>query len=406
MTTSSSAAFTPTVAQQEAMADYLVGAVVNDATGAAEEDVCRGEPPSARYYLASLAPADVNLAVNAVRMGRATPASLGFEFEVVETGAKLTLSASASCYYKRAPTWEEQRRHLGERLGTADEYPLAPVFQRVPAEVDSLPIAIPPAGFTRRDEGRGEFATAFARVRDAALADPRVERRRGDERRERSVPAAAMDSPAAFDAWLNSVNTGDPVVPSFAARIHVAARRVGATMRVTVGLENESRDPTIIVQGRGRSAGQSRHDEARDHFLFRVSLSVRADPGVIVPIRMDLGPDAYRYSPDLPAYATNCGVREVEDRGALIGLDSVAAPVYTTRRALPRHHDATDYQILESNPLPALKDLAKDLRAYSEDPAWGTGGLPGDLAAPQGTGPKDIRRGGRPVRRRHPVAGA
>lgn len=31
-----------------------------------------------------------------------------------------------------------------------------------------------------------EFAATFARVRDAALADPRVERRRGDERRERS----------------------------------------------------------------------------------------------------------------------------------------------------------------------------------------------------------------------------
>jgi hypothetical protein len=380
VTTSSSAASAPTVGQQEAMADYLVGAVVDDATGAAEGDLCLGEPPSARYYLASLAPADVNLAVNAVRMGRATPASLGFEFEVAATGAKLTVSASVSCYYKRVPTWEEQRRYLGDRLGTADEYPLAPVFQRVPVEVGPLPVAISPDGFTRRDEGRREFATVFAQVRDAAQADPRVERRQGDERRERSVPAAAMNSPAAFDAWLNSVNTGDPVVPSFAARIHVAARRVGARMRVAAGLENESRDPTIIVQGRGRSAGQPRHDESRDHFLFRAGLSVRADPGVIVPIRMDLGPDAYRYSPDLPAYAANCGVREARAGGALIGLDSVAAPVYETRRAPARHHDATDYQTLESNPLPALRDLAEDLRAYGDDPAWRTDGLPADLA--------------------------
>ena len=180
---------------------------------------------------------------------------------------------------------------------------------------------------------------------------------------------------------LRSVNTGDPVAPSFAARIHVAARPVGAGIRVSVGLENQSSDPVVAVQGRGRSAGQTRHDESRDHFLFRAQLEVRADPGVITPIRMDLGPDAYRYSPDLPAYASNCGVRPIWDSGKLTGLETVAAPVHQTWRARPKNHDSTRFAALEDDPLPALRKLARDLRDYTSDPAWGTAGLDAALAA-------------------------
>ena len=130
-----------------------------------------------------------------------------------DTGGKLRLSASCSCYYRRLPTWEEQVGYLGDRLGAAEEYPLAPVFQRVPAETGPVTVAVPAGGLTRRDEGTREFDAAFAQVRDTALADPRVERRQGDERRERLVPAEAMRDQAAFEEWLRKVNTGDPVVP-------------------------------------------------------------------------------------------------------------------------------------------------------------------------------------------------
>jgi hypothetical protein len=373
--------FTPDVAQQEAMAGYLVRAVVDDATGVAEGDVCIGEPPSARYYLASLAPSNLDLAVNAVRMGRATPSSLGFEFETGRDGGQLSLTASCSCYYRRLPTYEEQVAYLGDRLGTAEQYPLAPAFQRVPAEAGPVTVTIAPDGHTRRDEATREFGDAFDQVRQAALADPRVERRQGDERRERLVPADAMRDQAAFENWTQAVNTGDPVVPGFAARIHVAARPVGAGIRVSVGLENQSSDPVVTVQGRGRSAGRTRHDESRDHFLFRARLEVRADPGVITPIRMDLGPDAYRYSPDLPAYASNCGVLPLWDSGKLAGLETVAAPVHQTWRARPRDHDSTRFAALEDDPLPALRNLARDLRDYTSDPAWDTAGLDAALAA-------------------------
>jgi len=376
-----SGGFVPSHDQQEAMAEHLITAVVDDATGMADGDVCVGEPPSARYYLASLAPTDLDLAVNAVRMGRAAPSSLGFEFEVAH-GGKLVLSASVSCYYRRLPTWDEQRRYLGGRLGGADEYRLAPVFQRVGVEVGPIAVTLEPDAATTLDIGREEFARAFARVGQAAVADPRVERRQGDERRERSVPATAMQDEQAFESWLQGANQGDPLVPAFAARIHLAARPVGDRLRVTTSLENESTDPVVVVQGRGRSAGKTRHDEAKDHFLFRARLAVTAAAGTLVAIQMDLGPDAYRYRRDLPAYASNCGVVETRDRrGTLTGLCSVPAPVHETHRAWSQPHDATGYATLESDPLRALRRLESDLRAYADHPAWSTTDLEPALAS-------------------------
>lgn len=371
----------PTPAAQEAIVDYLTHAVVQDATGVADGELCIGEPPSARYYLASLAPPDLNLSVNAVRMGRATPSSLGFEFETVRAGGELFVTASASCYYRRMPTFAEQVEHLGDRLGTAEAYRLTPVFQRLQVQIE-LAVAIGAEGQTVRELGEQAFADEFARVRAAAAADPRVERRVGDERRERSVPADALADEATFEAWLHRNNTGEAVVPLFSARVHLAARPVDDHLRLTASLENLSADPTVVVQGRGSSAGRTRHDEARDHFLFRARLTIRAEPGVLRPIRMDLGPDAYRYDPELPAYATNCGVKETTDNdGTLVGLCSVPAPIHRTSRGFAKPHRSTDYETLESDPLPALRQLADDLRKYRYDPAWRTDDLDPDLAA-------------------------
>ena len=375
--------FVPSQSQQDAIADYLVTAVVDDATGVAEGDTCVGEPPSARYYLASLAPTDLNLSVNAVRMGRATPSSLGFEFEAAAP-ARLLVTATASCYYRRMPTYEEQLGYLGDRFGGADAYRLAPVFQRVDVRIGPLPVPVKVGG-PGVVVGRDEFADEFARVCGSAAADPRIERRHGDERRERSVPADALTDERAFEAWLHETNSGDPVLPSFSARVHVANRPLGERVRVVASLENLSTDPTVVVQGRGRSAGQTRHDESRDHFLFRAFLGVDAEPGVLLPIRMDLGPDAYRYDPDLPAYATNCGVEEIRDGAErLVQLCSVPAPAHETRRAFARPHRATDYTVLQTDPLPALRGLAADLRAYRDDPAWTSPLRDPDLAARRG----------------------
>src|SRR5262245_61355254 len=130
--------FEPTVEQQVAIAEHLAGAVVNNATGEGDGDRCVGEPPSARYYLATLAPKDLDLAAGRERRGRETPRSAGFEFEVVDDHATLEVRGKVSCYYRVFPTFEEQLGFSGGEVAPHDrpghEYRLVPVFQRV--EVD------------------------------------------------------------------------------------------------------------------------------------------------------------------------------------------------------------------------------------------------------------------------------
>src|SRR5690349_8955835 len=106
-----------------------------DATGETDGNRCLGEPPSARYYLGSLAPADLDLAAGRERRGRETPRSSGFEFEVVNPRAQLEVRATVSCYYRVLPTLGEQLKDAGGELPLPQRvgrnFRLAPCFQRV-----------------------------------------------------------------------------------------------------------------------------------------------------------------------------------------------------------------------------------------------------------------------------------
>ncbi len=366
--------FEPPVAWQEAMVEHLQREVVDDLSGVRDGDRCVGEPPSARYYLASLAPQDLDLGTGGARRGRETPSALGFEFEVPASGAcRLTVEASASCYYRVWPTLAEQLAFHGGQDSFAErakrQYRLAPVFQRVDVAVGPVEIALDDRAVIQ-DVARDLFAEEFTRVTAVAAADPRVERRVGDERRERYVPGSELVDELSFAAWLDALG-GEPVKPEWSAAITLLVRRTAAGRRVVATLENLSTDPTVEVQGRGRSQGRRRHDDARDHFLFRAGLVFSAPAGILRPIRIDLGPDAYRYDADLPAYATNCGIVGIEDADQrLVRLQSVPSPVHSTFRSRPRPHPATRFSELADDPIPLLSGLARDLADYADHPAW------------------------------------
>lgn len=375
----------PTTEQQLALADHLAAAVVYDATGEADGDRCAGEPPSARYYLGTLAPGNLDLSAGRERRGRVTPSSAGFEFEICEARAVLDVRASVSCYYRVLPTFEEQLAFAGgearalERPGR--DYRLAPVFQRL--QVDIGPVILEP----RPDRplqyaGEAEFAAAFQAIRNMAAGDPWIERREGDDRRERFVPGAALVSEDAFLAWL-AARPGTPVTPEWAARVTALTRQVAAgRFRVALSVENLSNEPVVMRRVRGENV--ERHDDARDHFFFRVRLEVAAQPGAIVPIQTYLGPDAYRYDRDLPAYANNCGVvSERDESGSILRLRSVAAPIHQTRRLESRKHRATSFTALAEDPVPLLESVIQEMRVWMASDAWSTAALrhDPDLAA-------------------------
>jgi len=370
--------FSPDVAQQRAMTDYIIGAVVRDATGEAEGDRCINEPPSVKYYLGTLAPRDADLTVTRERRGREAPTSLGFEFEVADPAARLTVRGAASCYYRVYPTWEEQLAFSGLASADLDQtatYRLAPVFRRLEVDTGPIPIVIS-EGVGQGHYGAEEFAAAFAEAQERAAAESQINRRAGDDRKERLIPASALASAAAFDQWKGE-QPGAPVVPTWAARITTLWRPVpGSRTRVTAMLQNLSTDPVVA---RTRAQG-FRHDDERDHFLFRARLEVRAEAAVIVPIMMDLGPDAYRYNPELPAYATNCGVEQRVDAIGETTLFSVPAPVYETSRVATNPHAATRWESLAQDPIPLLKALAADMERDVKNPDWGVSELAPEMA--------------------------
>jgi len=367
----------PTRPEQDAMADYITDAVVLDATGEMDGDRCVGEPPSAKYYLSSLAPIDLDLAAGALRRGRFAPNSAGFEFEVDEPAAVLSVAAGASCYYRVFPTYEEQVARSNRDLGGDERhdrtYELVPVFRRLGIDIGANEVQISDAHPVQYLFG-DRFADAFARAIDEIRADPRVYRRVPDARREIELPDAALTSAEAFEAWLDGVQ-GEPVEPSWRAQIAVLARAVGERgRRVSVLFENLAADPVLTVVR--REGPVNRHDDARDHFLFRIKLAVRAHHGGIRAMRMDLGADAYRYDPLFPAYATNIGVKADRTADVIDELRAVPAPWHTTYRTPSQQHPATALSRLATDPLPALEEIAADLAAFAEDPAWTTPPLP------------------------------
>ncbi len=375
--------FEPTVEQQSAMVNHLVDAVVLDATGERDGDRCVGEPPSARYFLATLAPQDLNITAGRERRGRETPRSAGFEFEVVDPRAVLEVRATVSCYYRVFPTLREQLSYKGgddapeDRIGR--EYRLAPAYRRVEVDGSPLTLKLDP-GTHLQHIGMSELGEGFAAVQTAASADPWVDRRNGDDRSERFVPGDVLNSEDDFRAWIAGL-PGTPVIPEWEARITALTRPVGGGRhRVQLSLENLSDDPKVTSTRRGQQV--ERHDDARDHFLFRVRLECGAEPGVIVPIEMYLGPDAYRYDPKLPGYANNCGLAaQTEEGGTVVRrLWSVAAPVCQTRRMASKEHPATEFSVLARDPLGPLGALAQDMRTWMASDAWSTDGLRDELA--------------------------
>ncbi|WP_181442580.1 helicase-related protein [Streptomyces tateyamensis] len=360
----STTAYEPTLDQQAAMVEHLVHAVVADGTGDADGDLCLGEPPSARYYMESLAPRSDESGGAGVRFGRATPDSLGFEFEA-EVGSTIEVFARASFYYAVLPTRDEQLRWAGER---EEAFRLTPLFRRRDVKVGPVEVTLDTGRRVRRVLEQ-EFRASFAEQIRLALADPRIDRRLGDDRRERLVPPSAMVDDSTFERWLASVATGTPMAPSPAAQVVVSVRAVAeGRLRVTATLQNCAIEPTVVVQGRGRNAGRARRDESRDHFLFRAGLEVRGD--VLLPIMMDLGADAYRYSGALPAYANNCGVEASTDGARLLGIRSVPVPTHDTFRADSHSSPQWTFESLMRAPLPVLDDLADSMDSYLGGPVW------------------------------------
>jgi len=370
--------YRPSRNEQEAMVDYIVDAVIGDATGVSDGERCIGEPPSARYDLSALAPRDLNLSAGTVRRGRVTPTSAGFEFEV-EGSCVLGLSAQCSVYYRVFPSYEEQLARSDAEASPAERhgrtYRLVTVFERRDITLVELRAEIDP---TRPllQIGADAFALAFDEVREGVSNDPRAYRRVDTALRDLEVPGDALASPAAFERWIRSV-PGTVAVPTWSAQLIVSSRPVAGGRRRVL---RDARQP-FTGSDPPRLTGTAAPRRRTRSFPVPRGLSVRAIDGRILAMRMNLGPDAYRYDPRLPAYATNCGVESSMVGEVVSELRMTAAPVHTTYRMPSSAHAATSFDSLVSDPVRSLRQLGEDMVAYSRHADWSLAGLSPDQAA-------------------------
>ena len=365
-----------------------------------------GEPPSAHYFLGTLRPATCSWPLAPSDGVAKRLSAAGLEFDVDDPAAELLLDARVSVYYRVLPTLAEQLDFHGGADDPTDRpqrtYRLAPAFQRADVEIRALSIALDPNARTA-SFGAQEFA---ARVR-----------RRSAPRRTRSrclLPRSRTSRAPRHSRLGARLGGGLRRLEAVAAR---RSRRAGLAAQIAVSLsagarrppgvgamfENTSLDPTIPLVRKGERV--DRHDDARDHFLFRVQLDLRPRRGRIVPIEMNLGPDAYRYDGRLPAYASNCGVvAEWAEDETIASLRTVPAPVHETYRTPSREHPASRFSVLAEYPLPALETLAAALEEYQSDPAWFDRGNAPRSRCEEGRRPRGVRPRDRSLQGGHPLA--
>lgn len=372
----------PDVKHQHAMVDYLAARIVDDATGVSDGDLCAGEPPRARYYLSTLAPVSPVLPLQEPTTDRDANTSLGFETEV-QPATVLHIEAGCSVYFRRIPTFAEQRSAWNpaaggvpargaKARGVVPRVPVLSVYERI--EIAPISVDVP-VGTEPMNVGDEEFAKAFAEARNRAVTHPRAFRSGF-----RHVPIDALSDEATYERFV-ATQTGAIVDPAWAAHVAVIPRsgRDGRR-RVNVLLVNDSVQPILPPT---KADAEPKRDDDRDHFLFRASLRAKAVSGSIRAIGLDLGPDAYRYEGKLAAYALSCGVQSPGWDGrtdAVPELVAVPAPRELTFRIEPLQDvvvaRATRYDLLAEDPLPLLREFEAHLRRYAEDPeVWSRPGL-------------------------------
>lgn len=344
----------PTVEQQQAVAEYFIDEFVGDATGTAEGDVCKDAPPRSKYFLATLAPQPDDDA-GPKRENNA----MGFEMEV-QGETELQIEAEFSVYYRVFPTYDEQlaRWPIGDEKKDGKKvvkWPLASVYKRY--VIGPVKITVP-VGTQHEAKGRELFEPFFKAAGEAALKDDRAFRRGIKE-----VPRDALTDEQTYEAYVRA-NSREHVVPAWSAHVEIIPRRTrDDRIRVNVLLVNDTTHQKI----------NDKVDDDVDPFLFRTAMSVKATKGAIIPIKLDLGPDAYRYDGRLAAYAMNCGIdADYGEKGTptenVIGsIRTLPAPKHETWRITAKKHEATEYVNLIADPIPFLERFANDMEAYARD---------------------------------------
>jgi hypothetical protein len=162
---------------------------------------------------------------------RRPPSSLGFEIvaESENDALEIRVSGSFAVYTQRFPTFDEQRRQMGDvetdrdgpggHSGSRDRVvSLLEAYTRRVVQIPPIMLRVDPDRLPVRLTDGGVVQQELDSVLDAAVSEP-------DFRREISgyatVPVRVLDSPESYQRHLRRVATGTPMRPPLRASLDV-----------------------------------------------------------------------------------------------------------------------------------------------------------------------------------------
>lgn len=378
--------------QHQAVNNIITQALIDRLTGSGPDE-CQhfGSKPSRQYFAGVLASQYEYM--EAMAQGDSfediaedvAPFSIGLQFRVpigLDDDATVTLAPSASVYYRRFPTAEEQRergeqatptdasQHRGG-LADADEevgvgtdggtetaandseetQSFLPAYERLPVGFDDLSFT----GAELRalaDEAEPreiDLSEPLDEAAAKALADDRYycDVAAGvKEYDAREVPVGVLEDDPSFYDWIGQHYGDEPVRPLWEAQFRLRVDRDGDELVINASLVN--------THG-------TEYPEATDYeykmwraFLFDVGVKADVDGTSVVPFRLDEIRDKYQYDGRMYAIGENCAAEPVYPGGARnpladpepTGVQTATLPVYKQAKYLPREPIPARFDVL------------------------------------------------------------
>lgn len=379
----------PSYRQHQAVNNIITQSLINRLTGSGSAEKQHfGSKPSRQYFAGVLASQYEYL--EAMSKGDSfeniaedvAPFTIGLQFRVpaeIADDAAVRLTPSASVYYRRFPTAEEQRERgeqaatstdadqlrsgIGEESevetdggitkaseGAQETQSFLPAYERLPVEFDDLVLT----GERLRelaeqsDEEKIDLNDTLDDVAATALDDDRYFCDVADGVKEydaREVPVDVLEN-GLFDDWVDHHYRDNPVEPLWKADIRIQVDRDDDELVINASLVN--------THGTDYPDATDYQYKMWRAFLFDVGVEATVDDTSVIPFRLDEIRDKYQYDGRMYAIGENCAAEPTypeEARSPIAdpdptGVQTATLPVYKQAKYLPREPIPARFDVL------------------------------------------------------------
>jgi hypothetical protein len=382
----------PSYRQHQAVNNIITQSLIDRLTGSgAGEKRHFGSKPSRQYFAGVLASQYDYMEAMAQDDSfediaeDVAPFSIGLQFRVpadIADDAAVELTPSASVYYRRFPTVEEQRER-GEQaasptdaaqsrsgIGAGEEAELEtdggvatasddaqetqsflPAYERLPVEFDDLVLT----GERLRelaeqsDEEEIDLNETLQNVAETALEDDRYfcDVAEGVKQYDaRVVPVDVLEDDNSFNEWIDQHYGNDQMEPLWEADLRVRVDRDDDELVINASLVN--------THGTGFPDATDYQYKMWRAFLFNVGVEAAVNDTSVIPFRLDEIRDKYQYDGRMYAIGENCAAEPTypeEARNPLAdpeptGVQTATLPVYKQAKYLPREPIPARFDVL------------------------------------------------------------